>query len=221
MYRIVEKFVSINGEGRLSGQLALFIRFAGCNLNCSYCDTSWANESNVEYESMTKEEIYEYIKQTRVKNVTLTGGEPLIQKGIYELLEYLSKDSNISVEIETNGSVSLEKFQDIKLNSPRFTMDYKLPFSNMEDKMLLDNFKYINKKDVVKFVAGSIKDLEKAKSVIDKYDLTNKTNVYISGVYGDIEAEDIVEFMKENNLNDVTFQLQLHKFIWDPNQKGV
>ena len=221
MYEIVEKFVSINGEGKLSGQLALFIRFAGCNLNCSYCDTSWANESDVEYEVMTKEEIYDYIKQTKVKNVTLTGGEPLIQNGIYELLESLSQDSDISVEIETNGSVSLEKFQDIKVNPPKFTMDYKLPSSNMEDKMILGNFKYVKEKDVVKFVAGSMEDLEKSKYLIERYNLNNRTNVYISGVYGNIEAEDIVEFMKENNLNNVTFQLQLHKFIWDPNQKGV
>lgn len=221
MYEIVEKFVSINGEGKLSGQLALFIRFAGCNLNCSYCDTSWANESDVEYEVMTKEEIYDYIKQTKVKNVTLTGGEPLIQNGIYELLESLSQDSDICVEIETNGSVSLEKFQDIKVNPPKFTMDYKLPSSNMEDKMILGNFKYVKEKDVVKFVAGSMEDLEKSKYLIERYNLNNRTNVYISGVYGNIEAEDIVEFMKENNLNNVTFQLQLHKFIWDPNQKGV
>ena len=221
MYRVVEKFISINGEGKLSGQLALFIRFAECNLNCRYCDTQWANKSDVKYEIMTKEEIYNYIKQTKVKNVTLTGGEPLIQKDIYELLEYLSKDNEISIEIETNGSISLKRFQDIKINQPKFTMDYKLPYSNMESEMLLENFEYIKEKDVVKFVAGSMEDLEKAKLIIEQFDLTKKTNVYISGVYENIDAKDIVEFIKENNMNDVTFQLQLHKFIWDPNQKGV
>ena len=90
MYNVVEKFVSINGESKFAGQLAVFIRFRGCNLNCVYCDTKWANTADAPAEQMTKEEIYDYIKSTGVRNVTLTGGEPLLQKGIQELLEYFS-----------------------------------------------------------------------------------------------------------------------------------
>ncbi len=219
-FKVVEKFVSVNGEGRLSGQLAIFIRFAGCNLDCSYCDTKWANEESVEHQLMNEQEIYEYIKSTKVKNVTLTGGEPLLQNNFIELLNLLSKDDDLIVEIETNGSVSLKEFIDIK-NPPRFTMDYKLPSSNMEDKMLLDNFKYLTKNDTVKFVAGSIDDLEKAKYIIDKYNLVNKTNSYISPVFGDIHMADIVDFMQKFNMNGVTLQVQLHKIIWDPNERGV
>ncbi|MCY6371097.1 putative 7-carboxy-7-deazaguanine synthase QueE [Clostridium ganghwense] len=219
-FKVVEKFVSVNGEGRLSGQLALFIRFAGCNLDCSYCDTRWANEKEVDYTLMTKEEIYKHIKSTEVKNVTLTGGEPLLQNGVLELLEILSKDKEFSIEIETNGSVSLEKFSKIE-NPPSFTMDYKLPSSNMEDKMLTDNFKYLTKKDTVKFVSGSIEDLERAKYIIDKYKLVNITNVYISPVFGKINMDDIVEYMKDNKMNGVTLQMQLHKVIWEPEKRGV
>ncbi|WP_099189497.1 putative 7-carboxy-7-deazaguanine synthase QueE [Tepidibacter mesophilus] len=219
-FKVVEKFVSINGEGRLSGQLAVFIRFAGCNLDCSYCDTKWANEENVEYQLMNEQEIYEYIKSTKVNNVTLTGGEPLLQNNLIELLNLLSKDDNLLVEIETNGSVSLKEFIDIK-NPPRFTMDYKLPSSNMENKMLIDNFKYLTKNDTVKFVAGSIDDLEKSKYIIDQYNLVNKTNVYISPVFSNIHMADIVEFMKKHNMNKVTLQVQLHKIIWNPNERGV
>lgn len=219
-FKVVEKFVSINGEGRLSGQLAVFIRFAGCNLDCSYCDTQWANEESVKYELMSEKEIYEYIKSTKVRNVTLTGGEPLLQNNIIQLLNVLSTDDNLSVEIETNGSVSLNEFINIK-NSPSFTMDYKLPSSNMEQKMLVDNFKYLTKNDTVKFVSGSTSDLEKAKYIIDQHNLVNKTNVYISPIFGDINMDDIVEFMQKHNMNGVTLQAQLHKIIWDPNERGV
>lgn len=219
-FKIVEKFVSINGEGRLSGQLAVFIRFAGCNLDCSYCDTQWANEESVKYELMSEKEIYEYIKSTKVRNVTLTGGEPLLQNNIIQLLNVLSTDDNLSVEIETNGSVSLKKFINIK-NPPKFTMDYKLPSSNMEQKMLVDNFKYLTKNDTVKFVSGSTSDLEKAKYIIDQHSLVSKTNVYISPIFGDINMSDIVDFMQKHNMNGVTLQAQLHKIIWDPNERGV
>lgn len=219
-FKVVEKFVSINGEGRLCGQLAIFIRFAGCNLNCSYCDTTWANEKNVSYDLMSSTDIYEYIKSTKVKNITLTGGEPLLQHGILELLELLSKDTELSVEIETNGSVLINKFCNIK-NPPSFTMDYKLPSSNMEDKMDLDNFEYLTKNDTVKFVCGSLDDLSKAKYIIDKYNLINEVSVYLSPVFGKINISDMVEFMKDNNMNDVNLQIQIHKIIWDQNKRGV
>ncbi|GAE02103.1 radical SAM domain-containing protein [Clostridium botulinum B str. Osaka05] len=219
-FKVVERFVSINGEGRRSGQLAIFIRFAGCNLNCSYCDTLWANEKDVSYELISSKDIYDYIKSQKIKNVTITGGEPLMQKGIVELLKLLSKDKELYVEIETNGSVLLDEFLDIE-NSPSFTMDYKLPSSNMENKMALDNFRYLTNKDTVKFVSGSIEDLEKVKEIIKKYNLVNTTNVYISPVFGKINLDTIVEFMKNNKMNGVNLQLQLHKIIWNPNKKGV
>ncbi|MBB6623559.1 putative 7-carboxy-7-deazaguanine synthase QueE [Clostridium gasigenes] len=219
-FKVVEKFVSINGEGRLCGQLAIFIRFAGCNLNCSYCDTTWANEKNVSYDLMSSMDIYEYIKSTKVKNITLTGGEPLLQNGILELLEVLSKDTELSVEIETNGSILINKFCNIK-NPPSFTMDYKLPSSNMEDKMDLANFEYLTKNDTVKFVCGSLEDLSKSKYIIDKYNLIDKASVYISPVFGKINISDMVDFMKDNNMNNVNLQIQIHKIIWDQNKRGV
>ncbi len=219
-FKVVEKFVSINGEGTLSGQLAVFIRFAFCNLNCSYCDTTWANSENVSYELMTAEAIYDYIKGTKISNVTLTGGEPLLNEEILDLLEVLSRDKTLNVEIENNGSVDLSKFSKVK-NPPSFTMDYKLPSSNMENKMFLENLKYLTKKDTLKFVSGSLIDLEKVKYIINKYNLIAKTNIYISPVFGKIKLELIVEFMKDNMLNGVALQMQLHKIIWDPAKRGV
>ena len=109
-FKVVEKFVSVNGEGKRAGQLAVFIRFAGCNLECSYCDTKWANDKEVNFELLSADEVYNYIKSTGIKNVTLTGGEPLFQKNIKELLEKLCYDKNLNIEIETNGSINIKEF---------------------------------------------------------------------------------------------------------------
>ena len=87
-YKIAEKFVSINGEGTKAGQLAVFIRLCGCNLNCSYCDTKWANEKDVPFTLMTEEELASYVEETGVKNITLTGGEPLLDKNGEVIAEY-------------------------------------------------------------------------------------------------------------------------------------
>ena len=219
MFEVVESFVSINGESTRAGELAVFVRFKGCNLHCSYCDTKWANELGVEYKSMSAEEICELVKNTGVKNVTLTGGEPLLQGEIENLIEKLISQGN-RVEIETNGSVDLKKFADLKTR-PVFTMDYKLPSSNMEKYMNTDNFSLLEKSDTVKFVSGSIADLEKAVEVIEKYSLSEKCHVYISPVFDKINPAEIVDFMIKRNLNGVRLQLQLHKFIWEPNRRGV
>ncbi len=218
-FKVVEKFVSINGEGVRAGQLAVFIRFAGCNLRCNFCDTMWANEENVDYELNSVKELRDYVEETGVKNVTLTGGEPLLQERIEDLISELTK-MGLYVEIETNGSVDLKEFNDIN-PPPVFTMDYKLPGSGMEDKMNRDNFMSLSHKDTVKFVAGSMTDLIRFKEIENEYKLTEKCHVYLSPVFGRIEPADMVEFMKEQHLNGVNLQLQLHKIIWSPEQKGV
>lgn len=219
-YKVVEKFISINGEGVLAGQLAVFVRFQGCNLNCTYCDTAWANKAHASYTLMTGEQIYRYIKSTGINNITLTGGEPLLQPDILQLLRLLSNDKTLRIEIETNGSVDLSPFR-IPDNPPVFTMDYKLAESGMESKMFLSNFKLLRLKDTVKFVAGSTVDLDRTKEIISSYNLTEKCQVHISTVFGKISLSETVEFMKQNKLNGVTLQPQLHKIIWDPGQRGV
>lgn len=219
-YKVVEIFTSINGEGRRAGQLALFIRFQKCNLHCSYCDTSWANTDSAAYTELTEDELYDEIKKSGIRNITLTGGEPLLQPEIGVLLHNLAADDALSVEIETNGSISIEKFSRLK-NPPLFTLDYKLPGSGMEAYMKVENFAYLKPEDTVKFVAGSCQDLERAREIIAGFQLTEKCSVYISPVFGAIAPAEIVEFMKQYRLNGVNLQLQLHKIIWDPQQRGV
>lgn len=235
-FRVVEQFVSINGEGRRAGQLALFIRFAGCNLNCEYCDTKWANEAEVSYEEYTVEQLYQMIKNSKVKNVTLTGGEPLIQPNMNSLLNKLREDKELRIEIETNGSIGIQTFlqktkssdmqieaeHDVSCDNVSFTLDYKTAVSGMEHQMCMENYVNLRWQDTVKFVVGSMEDLKKAKQIIEEYHLVEKgCGIYLSPCFGKIEPADMVEFLVENRLNDVNVQLQLHKFIWDPEQRGV
>jgi len=219
-YKVVEKFVSINGEGLRAGELAVFIRFMGCNLNCSYCDTAWANQEETEYMLMTELQIYRYIKETGIKNVTLTGGEPLLDPHIIDLLQLLSKDPELYVEIETNGSIDISGYSRIA-DPPSFTMDYKLPGSLMEASMLTSNFSCLTMKDTIKFVVGSIDDLDRAREIIGRNELTGRCHVYLSTIYGKVQLHEVVEYMKKHRMNDVVLQLQMHKVIWAPDQRGV
>ena len=218
-FKVVEIFESINGEGMRAGELAVFVRMKGCNLSCNYCDTMWANKPDCEFEDMTAEQIVDRVKKSGIKNVTLTGGEPLLLKDADKLLEAFSSEKDMRVEIETNGSIDLKPF--LKFENVSFTMDYKLPESDMEKYMNTDNFKILRKKDTLKFVASSVNDLKKAKEIIEKYELIGKVNIIFSPVFGKIELTDIVDFLKDNKLNDVRMQLQMHKFIWDPEERGV
>jgi 7-carboxy-7-deazaguanine synthase len=227
-YKVAEKFLSINGEGVKAGQLAVFLRFCGCNLNCEYCDTKWANEPDVPYTVMNTQELTEFALESGAENVTLTGGEPLLQPHIADLIIVLLKHG-LFVEIETNGSVALAPVIEAVSNEAdedlqehlTFTMDYKLGCSGMESKMNLDNFAYLKAKDTVKFVSGSISDLDTASKIIKKYDLTDRCHIYISPVFNAIKPADIVEYMKQHKMTGVNLQLQLHKFIWNPQERGV
>ena len=128
-------------------------------------------------------------------------------------------DIGIDVEIETNGSVPIAPVAEKCGVRPEFTMDYKLPSSGMESRMCLENLPQLKDSDTLKFVCASREDLERAAEVLEEYKPVCK--VYLSPVFGRIEPKDMVEFMKEKKLGRVNLQLQLHKFIWDPNERGV
>lgn len=220
IYKVVETFISINGEGQHAGELALFIRFAGCNLNCNYCDTRWANQPDVVYQEMTETEIKALVADSRVRNVTLTGGEPLLQPGMYQLLEIVGSLPDIRIEIETNGSVDIGPYMTL-IRRPAFTLDYKLPGSGMEAGMNTENYRYLTKEDTVKFVISDKADLTRARKIIEQYQLEGRCGIYYSPVFGRIRPAEIVDDMIEHRLNGVHMQLQMHKFIWDPEQRGV
>lgn len=223
-FEVAEKFLSINGEGLRAGQPAVFIRFKGCNLHCSYCDTRWANGAECPCEIMTEDEIAEYIVSYGVHCVTLTGGEPMLRSGFDVLCSRLMKINELRIEIETNGSADISEISRLRgghTDRLTFTMDYKLPSSGMEKFMNTENMQYLTADDTVKFVCGSKEDLKCARRVIAEYGLEEKCNTLFSPVFGKIDPKDIVEFILENRLMNSRFQLQIHKFVWDPELHGV
>lgn len=217
VYNLAEKFVSINGEGRFAGELAVFLRFSGCNLRCSYCDTMWVNESGCETTFYSLDEIDEYITSTGANHVTITGGEPLLQQNLGPLFERIVS-RKLSVEVETNGSVPLGEYM-LKFPQVSFTMDYKTPSSFMESKMYLPNLALLRKNDTLKIVCGDKADLCKAQDLVNLVD--KDVVIFISPVFGKIEPKDMVEHLVTNKLTRLKLQLQLHKFIWSPDEKGV
>lgn len=233
--KVVEIFNSIDGEGKRAGELTTFIRLFGCNLNCSYCDSRYAcenTEENITWFDKAIEDILAECTRYGTRNITVTGGEPLIHKDIKYLLSALSKEG-YDVNVETNGSISLAPYFDSYGNILKeyenvwFTIDYKCGTSNMSDKMCSFNFTQYYANTVYKFVVGSLEDLNQANKIMkDILEVSNRGNfIYLSPVFGQIEPRQIVEYMQANNLyNSITpikVQLQLHKFIWDPNKKGV
>lgn len=222
MFKVIEKFLSIDGEGPTQGELSTFIRFQGCNLRCKWCDTKYSYDTSESFEVLSGEEIYNYIKSNETYNVTLTGGEPLIQPNIEELLMLLSKDKKLKINIETNGAIAIKPFKSlIPSENIRYIIDFKLPDSGMTEFMNIDNFKFLSKRDVYKFVIASMNDLRYAENIIKKYELISKCQVYFSPVFGSINLQDIVEFMKSNKLNGVRLQVQMHKIIWGMDERGV
>lgn len=218
MYQLAEHFISINGEGKCAGELALFLRFAGCNLRCDWCDTAWACGKDAPYENVSLcriGEIAEAAISQGVRNVTLTGGEPLLQENILAVMRRLV-EMGLRVEVETNGAVPLKSFHDC---GAVFTMDYKLPSSGMEQHMCTENFALLRECDCVKFVCGSRADVFRAKEIAEQYQ--PQCALYLSPVFGRIDPAEIVDIMKEQRMGNFRLQLQLHKFIWDPMARGV
>ena len=206
--KVNEIFFSIEGEGKRSGELAAFIRLTGCNLRCFYCDTRYAFTDG---EEMTAADIADAVKEYR--KITLTGGEPLTQN-CHELLDLLAAHE---VNIETNGSIDLAEY--LSYENVFFTMDFKCLSSGMMAAMNDKNLTLLRDKDVLKFVVSDENDLSIAEAVTSS--IPAKPLIYISPVFGTIEPREIVEFMKARRLQNWRLQLQLHKIIWSPDERGV
>ena len=216
---IVEIFNSIEGEGARSGKLCTFIRTAGCNLRCSYCDTTYSYDIDQARQYEIKQLVEQVEKVAQCHTVTLTGGEPLVHKDVRDCFIPWLLERGYDINVETNGSIDLSQISRHKHTKLMFTMDWKSPSSGMNDKMLETNLCILQSRDVLKFVVGSEEDLNEMLRVIESYAIA--AQIYVSPVFGKIEMADIVEFMKANKLDNVRLQVQLHKIIWDPNKRGV
>ena len=214
---VIELFSSIDGEGKRQGFLTTFLRLHDCNIRCSYCDTLYSYGPESTFESMSVQAVADAIEQLENHRITITGGEPLLQEpAIIELIDELTRRNHrYDFNIETNGTIIPSFHRD----NVWFTYDYKTPSSLAEDTMNLDIFKVSRKQDLIKFVVGSVEDLACMRRMINQY--PTKAQIYVSPVWGKIEAAAIIDYMKEHNLQNVRFQLQIHKFVWDPDAKGV
>jgi 7-carboxy-7-deazaguanine synthase len=212
MLKVNEIFYSIQGEGTKAGLPCIFIRLTYCNLRCSYCDTEYAF---YEGKDLSIEEIIANIKKYNCNLVEITGGEPLFQEESLTLMKNLC-DSGYEVMLETSGSLAIENID----NRVKIIMDLKTPSSLMEKKNLYQNIKFLKQTDEVKFVIGNKKDYDWSKQIIKEYKLSEKCEILFSTVFGKLENRKLVEWILKDNLN-VRFQTQLHKYIWEPNKKGV
>jgi len=212
MLKVNEIFYSIQGEGTSAGLPCVFVRLTYCNLRCTYCDTEYAfHEGN----DLSIDEILFEVNNLKCDLVEITGGEPLIQRETLQLMKALC-DLGYRVMLETSGSLS------IKDVDPRvkIIMDLKTPSSKMDGKNLFPNIELLKKEDEVKFLVGTEEDYLWTKQIIEEYKLNEKFKVLISPVFGKIKPVEIAEWILRDNL-PARFQLQMHKYIWEPDRRGV
>ena len=203
--KVNEIFKSIQGESSFQGLPCVFVRLTGCNLRCSWCDTTYAYE---EGEEMSVDEIIKKVEGYHTPLVEITGGEPLLQEEVYPLTKRLL-DLGYKVLIETNGSLDIGRLDKrvIKI------LDIKCPGSGESDKMRWENLDRLSPKDEVKFVLSNREDYQWAKGVIERYGLADRVTILLSVVYGRLDPKDLAQWILEDNLN-VRLQLQLQKYIW-------
>ena len=213
MLKINEIYHSIQGESTSAGRPCVFVRLTYCNLRCTYCDTEYAFYEGNDF---SVEQVIDEIEKYNCKLVEITGGEPLVQMD--ECLELMKRLSELDYEvmIETGGSLPIKDID------PRvkIIIDLKCPSSGMENKNLYENLKYLHPADELKFVIGNREDYEWSVDIIKKYNLQKKCIILFSVVFGKLEPVELVNWIIEDKL-DVRFQLQMHKYIWHPQTKGV
>ena len=210
---INEIYQSIQGESTWAGERCVFVRLTFCDLRCNYCDTEYAF---YEGKKQTLNEIVDLVEKFECPLVEITGGEPLLQKNVLPLMSMLC-DRGHTVLLETSGA------HDISPVDPRVhrIMDLKTPGSGEVNKNLWSNIEHLTGLDEVKFVIGSREDYDWSVDKVRAFALTKRCHaVLFSPIWGRIDPRQIVEWMLADKL-DVRFQLQMHKFIWSPMQRGV
>lgn len=210
--RINEIFFSIQGESLLVGKPTVFVRASHCNLRCKWCDTKYAYWQGT---VMSVDEIVAKVEKHDTKYVCLTGGEPLGQTGIYPLMEVLLQ-RGYTVSLETSGSFSIDRVPE-KVTK---VVDVKCPGSGETEKMHWDNLKLVGPSDQLKFVVASREDFDWAQSICAQYELIEKCHVLYSPVFESVSPRDLAEWILAAEAK-VTMQVQLHKTIWGPNERGV
>jgi len=211
--RINEIFHSIQGESTWAGRPCVFVRLTGCNLRCVWCDTEYAFR---EGRQMPVAEIIERVRAYGCDLVEVTGGEPMLQKGIYALFDGLL-DARLTVMLETSGESDLSRVD------PRVIkiMDLKCPGSGESERNRWSNLDALTARDEVKFVLADRRDYEWAREEICSRRIGERVNaVLMSPAFGLLEPQKLAEWILADRL-PVRMQLQMHKHIWPPDTRGV
>jgi 7-carboxy-7-deazaguanine synthase len=213
MLTINEIFHSIQGESTHTGRPCVFVRLTACDLRCSWCDTPYAFH---EGRKMTVEQVVHDVRAYECQVVEITGGEPLLQREVYPLMDRLL-DSGKTVMVETGGHLNIERVPGpvIKI------VDVKCPGSGESHRMHWDNLEGLAPHDEVKFVIKDRVDYEFARDIVAKHQLAGRVAaVLFSPVHGVLDPKDLAAWILEDKLA-VRLQLQVHKFIWGADVRGV
>ena len=210
---VKEIYLSLQGESSHAGRLCTFVRLTGCHLRCTYCDSAFAFQGG---ERMAVAAVLERVRALGARMVEVTGGEPLLQPGVYPLMEALLADGR-TVLLETSGAI------DVRLVPPGVhkIVDLKTPSSGESDRNDLRVLASMGEGDELKFVIGSREDYDWARKAISEHRLDLRPyGLLFSTVFGALEPKALAEWIVADRL-DVRFQLQQHKVLWDPDARGV
>jgi 7-carboxy-7-deazaguanine synthase len=213
MLTVNEIFHSIQGESTHAGRPCVFVRLTACDLRCTWCDTTYAFH---EGHKMSVDEVVDRVRSYGCDVVEITGGEPLLQKEVYPLMQRLLDDGR-TVMIETGGHLSVDAVPDAVIR----VIDVKCPGSGEAEKNHWANLERLRRTDEIKFVIKDRADYEYARDVVIRHELAARCNaVLFSPVHGVQDAKSLAEWILADRL-PVRVQLQTHKFIWDPQTRGV
>ncbi|MGD9661613.1 MAG: 7-carboxy-7-deazaguanine synthase QueE [Porticoccaceae bacterium] len=205
--KITEIFYSLQGETSTVGLPTVFVRLTGCPLRCVYCDTEYAFYGG---QRMALTEVVAEVKKLNAPWVTVTGGEPLAQKGSHSLMKALC-DEGYQVSLETSGALSIADVD----SRVTIILDLKTPSSGEMARNLYENLPLLKAVDEVKFVVGDRQDYEWSRMKVDEYALLDKVgNVLFSPVFSKLSASDLADWIVADRLA-VRMQLQLHKILWN------
>ena len=204
-FKVNEIFFSIQGESMFTGKPTIFLRFTGCPFNCSYCDTEYAFTEGTK---MSIDEILNSIINYKTRYLCITGGEPLVQPHLHDLINILL-DENYIITIETSGLVDISRLN----KNISITMDIKTPSSNESKNNIFNNINHLKKNDAIKFVIASDEDYIWSKKIIEKYSLIKICSIYFSPSFNEYSIKTLAEKIINDQL-EVTLQNQFHKQIW-------
>ena len=204
-FKVNEIFFSIQGESMFTGKPTIFLRFTGCPFNCSYCDTAYAFTEGTK---MSIDEILNSIINYKTRYLCITGGEPLVQPHLHDLINILL-DENYIITIETSGLVDISRLN----KNISITMDIKTPSSNESKNNIFNNINHLKKNDAIKFVIASDEDYIWSKKIIEKYSLIKICSIYFSPSFNEYSIKTLAEKIINDQL-EVTLQNQFHKQIW-------